>query len=105
MRLDRRALLAALVIVGLAAVVFLARSRASSRPPAATTATAARADRAQLLSLAARGERATWLVSFSFERQLTSGATLRQDVTDANRPPVHVSAGSDAVTVDFGDHV
>jgi type II secretory pathway pseudopilin PulG len=105
MRLDRRALLAALVIVGLAALVFVARSGASSHPSDSASARAAQADRAQLLALAARGERATWLVTFSFARQLASGATLRQDLTEANRPPVHVNAGSDAVTVDFGDHV
>jgi hypothetical protein len=98
MRLDRRAVLAALVLVALASIMFVARSRSSTK----ADDTKARAD---LLALAAKRERGTWLVEFRFTRRLASGATLHQTVTEANRPPVHIDAGGDGVTVDFGNRV
>jgi hypothetical protein len=60
---------------------------------------------AQLVALARAQERGSWLVEFRFTRALHGGGSLDQRVTEANRPPLHVSASASSVTVDFGDRV
>jgi hypothetical protein len=69
---------------------------------AATGDDAAAAD---LVALARRQERGSWLVDFQFTRALHNGGDLDQPVTEANRPPTHVTASGSTVTVDFGDKV
>jgi len=77
----------------LGATHFLGRSR----PPEPS----ARA-RAELLRLATAQQHATWLVHYEFDRVLHNGQRLKQAATEANRPPVHVTASGGNVTVDFG---
>src|SRR4051794_13313588 len=60
---------------------------------------------ADLVALARRQERGSWLVDFRFSRSLHSGGNLDQKVTEANHPPTHVTASASTVTVDFGDKV
>jgi hypothetical protein len=60
---------------------------------------------ADLVALARRQERGSWLVDFRFSRSLHSGGNLDQKVTEANHPPTHVTASGSTVTVDFGDKV
>src|SRR5689334_21091504 len=57
------------------------------------------------LALAERSDAGTWLVQFDFTRVAPGGRQLRQNETEANRPPVHVTANSTTVTVDFGTRV
>jgi hypothetical protein len=60
---------------------------------------------AELVALARAQERGSWLVDFRFRRALHAGGSFDQRVTEANRPPVHVTSSGSAVTVDFGDRV
>jgi hypothetical protein len=60
---------------------------------------------ADLVALARAQERGSWLVDFRFSRALHTGGSLDQRVTEANRPPVHVSSSGSTVTVDFGKRV
>jgi len=92
--LDRRVAVIALVV---AVVVVAVTITAAHSPPA-------RDDRArrELLALARRQDRASWLVEFDFTRTLANGEQLREAVTEANRPPVHVLSSGTTVTVDFG---
>ncbi len=51
----------------------------------------------ELVDLATRGSRATWLVESTFVRS-TGGKTLRSTLTEANRPPDHVVVGVGGAT-------
>jgi hypothetical protein len=107
--LDRRVALGALVVVAVGIGVLVTTTRDDpAAPRSATTTSLEPTDPAalrELLALATERERATWLVDFAFERRLADGRSLRQRTTEANRPPLHVTATPSTVTVDFGDHV
>jgi hypothetical protein len=96
--LDRRVGVLALAAAALATLVPVATSFSSSATERDTNA------RRDLLALARRRERRDWLVEYRFTRTLANGQHLDQRTTEANRPPVHVTSSSTAVTVDFGDH-
>jgi hypothetical protein len=97
--LDRRVGVLALAAAALATTLIpVATSFSSSATERDTTA------RRDLLALARRREQGNWLVDYRFTRTLANGQHLDQQTTEANRPPVHVTSSSTAVTVDFGDH-
>jgi hypothetical protein len=91
--LDRRVAVVALAVAAIAMAVPIATARAPL--PAAGDEDA----RGELLALARRSERATWLVDFTFERRLADGRRLTEATTEANRPPVHIVSSGATVTV------
>jgi hypothetical protein len=95
--LDRRVALVALAVSATAIVVPITMARA--RLPGNDHA------RRDLLVLARRSERASWIVDFDFARVLVNGQRLRERITEANGPPLHIAASGAVVTVDFGNRV
>jgi hypothetical protein len=96
---DRRAVFAVLVLTAFVTFLAIGATRLfGGSPPAPPSARA----RDGLLRLAAKQQHATWFVQYDFERVLTNGQKLSQRSTEANRPPVHVTASGGTVTVDFG---
>lgn len=67
------------------------RSHVTSRRGAARFDAAAARER--LVARFEAGRRATWLVQFDFVRTLKNGQGLRGDITEANRPPDHLTSG------------
>ena len=58
-----------------------------------------------MLDLARAQERERWWVEFAAVRRLASGQELPRAVTEANRPPLHITSTGGTVTVDLGDKV
>jgi hypothetical protein len=102
--LDRRVAIGTVVLAVVIVGVTIVAARSSDDP-----GTAARTDpagaRAELLALARRQDRATWLVTFRFERRFGDGRRFAEELTEVNRPPLHVNASPSTVRVDFGDKV
>jgi hypothetical protein len=96
---DRRA---AMIVLLLAAVVTAATLGATRFLDQSQGIKPSAAARAELLRLATAQQHANWLVRYKFDRVLTNGQRLAQTSTEANRPPVHVTAAGGSVTVDFG---
>jgi hypothetical protein len=96
---DRRAALTVLILVALATAAGVGVTRFVGRSHPVEPSAAARAE---LLRLATAQQHATWLVHYKFDRVLTNGQHLSQSSTEANRPPVHVTASGGNVVVDFG---
>jgi hypothetical protein len=96
---DRRAALTVLLLAAIVTAVTLGATRLVGNSGSAKPSAAARAE---LLRLATAQQHTTWLVHYEFDRVLTNGQRLSQASTEANRPPVHVTASGGNVTVDFG---
>jgi hypothetical protein len=96
---DRRAALTVLLLAAVVTAVTLGATRFLGQSHDIRPSAAARAE---LLRLATAQQHATWLVHYEFDRVLRSGQRLSQASTEANRPPVHVTAAGGSVTVDFG---
>jgi hypothetical protein len=101
LRFDRRVALAVLALAGVAIIATIA----IARDPEPAEPASDPAARAELLQLARRQVRGTWLVEFSAVRRLASGRELPRVVTEANRPPLHASSAGGTVTVELEDEV
>jgi hypothetical protein len=102
--LDRRVAVVALAAATVAMAVPIATVRAPLPHVADNEGRRAEARR-ELLVLARRAERATFLVDFAFERRLAGGPRLTEVSTEANRPPLHIVSSGATVTVDFGRRI
>lgn len=97
--LDRRVATAAVVV---AALVFAVTIAGSDEPLPARAGSDRLVLARELATLANRGARATWLVTFAFTRANTTGSKLHDTLVVAHRGSLEVDEGLGSLQVDTG---
>jgi hypothetical protein len=103
LRYDRRVALVAFALAGVAIIVTIAVAQGPE--PSTSSTPSDPVVRAELLDLARNQARVSWLAEYTEVRRLDSGRELPRAVTEANRPPLHVTSAGGTVTADLGDEV